>query len=124
MTTPKPTPFVMPSTTKRDATIAVVVGLIVLGFVGYGVTHMSQPVAGNKLTGTVTAKVFTPLPEHQVSFSGTRLEGVKDVAGDYLLKVRVDAENRTYEVPVDQPLYDSKKVGDSVTFIRPRSEQH
>jgi hypothetical protein len=37
--------------------------------------------------------------------------------------VRVEAENRTYDVPVEQPVYESKKVGDSLTFIRPRSEQ-
>jgi hypothetical protein len=36
----------------------------------------------------------------------------------------VEEQKRTYEVPVEQALYDAKKVGDSVTFIRPPSEQH
>ena len=121
---PPPARPVIPNTTKRDALIAVVVGLVVLIFVGYGVVHMSRPVAGNKLTGTVIEKVFTPLKERQVSFSGRKIQSVKEIAGEYVLKVRVEPDKRIYEVPVEQPVYDSKKVGDTLTFIRPASEQH
>jgi hypothetical protein len=85
---------------------------------------MSPPVPGNKLTGTVIEKVFTPQKERQVSFSGRKIEGVKEIAGEYVLKVRVEPDKRIYEVPVEQPVYDSKKVGDTLTFIRPPSEQN
>lgn len=115
--------MIVPSTAKRDALIAGLIGLVALVFVGYGVMHLSAPVTGNKLTGTVIEKVFTPLKERQVSFDGRRIEGVKESAGEYVLKVRVEDQKRTYEVPVEQPLYDSKKIGDSLTFIRPPSEQ-
>lgn len=121
---PKPSPLVIPSTGRRDAVIAIVVGLFVLAFIGYGVMHMAAPVTGNKLTGTVIEKSFTPRKERQVSFDGRRIEGTKEIAGEFVLKVRVESQNRTYEVPVEQALYDAKKVGDELTFLRPPSEQH
>ena len=110
-------------TSKRDTILAVFIGLAVLLFIGYGVIHISQSVTGNKLTGTVIEKKFTPQKERQVSFNGRHLEGAKEIAGDFMLKVRVEDQNRTYEVPVEQPVYDAKKVGDSLTFLRPPSEQ-
>jgi len=117
-------PVVVPGTGKREAVIAIVLGLIILAFLGYGVMHMASPVQGNKLTGVVLEKTFTPQKEQQVSFSGRKIEGTKEVDGEYVLKVRVDSQNRTYEVPVEKPLYESKQVGDSITFMRPPSEQH
>jgi len=120
----KKPPLVIPSTTKRDALIAGLIGLVILAFVGYGITHMSAPIVGNKLTGVVTEKVFTPQKETQVSFNGRRIEGTKEIAGEFVLKVRVEEEKRTYEVPVEQEVYESKKLGDSLTFLRPESEQH
>jgi hypothetical protein len=123
MTAPKKEPVVVSNTTKRDALVAMIVGIVILIFVGYGISHMSKPVAGNKLTGTIVKKTFTPLKEQQINFSGRKLEGTKESAGEFVLQVRVEAENRTYDVPVEQPVYESKKVGDSLTFIRPASEQ-
>lgn len=124
MPPPKRYPYVVPSTGRRDALIAIVAGLFVLAFIAYGVMHMAAPVTGNKLTGVILEKSFTPQKERQVSFSGKHIEGTKEIAGEFVLKVRVEAQNRTYEVPVEQALYDSKKVGESVTFLRPLSEQH
>ena len=115
---------IVPSTATRDAILAVLGGLVVLAFVFYGVIHMAQPVTGNKLTGTVVEKIFTPQKEERISFSGRHLEGTKEIAGEYVLKVRVEAEKRTYEVPVAQSVYDAKKAGDTFTFLRPPSEQH
>ena len=120
----KAPPVIIPSTTKRDALIAGIIGFVVLVFVGYGVMHLSEPVAGNKLTGVVLEKIFTPQKEQQISFSGGHIDGAKEIAGEYTLKVRVEQEKRTYEVPVEQPVYDTTKVGDSLTFLRPPSEQH
>lgn len=120
----KPARFVVPSTARRDAVIGSIVGILVLIFVGYGVMHMAAPVTGNKLTGILIEKVFTPRKERQVTFDGRRLESSREIAGEYLFKVRVEAQKRTYEVPVEQQLYEAKQVGDSVTFLRPESEQH
>jgi hypothetical protein len=114
---------VIPSTTKRDALVAIVAGLLVLAFVGYGIMQMSRPVAGNKLTGVIVGKTFTPQKEQQIDFSGRKIERTREIDGEYVLKVRVEAEQRVYEVPVEKPMYESKKEGDAMTFLRPESEQ-
>ncbi len=119
----KPARVVIEDHSWRNTIIAVSCGLVVLVFMIYGMMHMASPVAGNKLTGTVTEKVFTPQHERQIEFSGRKIQGVKEIAGEYVLKVRVDALNRTYEVPVEESVYRAKNVGDPLTFIRPPSEQ-
>ncbi len=114
---------VIPSTTKRDALVAIIAGLLVLVFVGYGIMQMSRPVVGNKLTGVVVGKVFTPQKEQIIDFSGRKITSTREIDGEYVLKVRVEKENRVYEVPVEKPMYESKKEGDEMTFLRPESEQ-
>ena len=114
---------IIASTTKRDAFIAIIAGLLVLAFVGYGIMQMSRPVAGNKLTGVIVGKTFTPQKEQIIDFSGRKIERTREIDGEYVLKVRVEAENRVYEVPVEKPMYESKKEGDAMTFLRPESEQ-
>ena len=123
---PVPPRVVLPSTTGRDALIAMVAGLLVLGFVGYGIMQMSKPVpvSKNQLTGLVVGKEFTPQKERQISFSGKKLKSAREIDGEYVLKVRVAKENRVYDVPVEKTQYESKKEGDAVTFARPESEQH
>jgi hypothetical protein len=114
---------VLPGTTKREALIAVVAGLLVLAFVAYGIMQMGKPVPGNDLTGVIVGKEFTPQKERQVSFSGTKISKVREIDGEYVLKVRVAPGNRVYDVPVEKEVYETKKEGDPMTFLRPESEQ-
>ena len=115
---------VVPNTTRRDVLVGAIAGLLILSFVGYGVLRMAKPQESrNILVGVVAEKQFTPGKEEQVSFSGRRIEGVKQIDGEYVLKVRVEKENRTYDVPVEKPVYENRKVGDKMEFVRPRSEQ-
>jgi len=123
MSAPQPR-VIIPSTSKRDVAIAIAAGLLMLVFIGYGVMRMAAPVVGNKLTGVVVGREFTPFKERQVSFNGRKIEGVQEIDGEYVLKVRVETMHRTYDVPVEKPVYEAKKDGDSLTFIRPPSEQH
>jgi len=122
MNAPQPR-VIIPNTSKRDILIAFAAGLLVLAFIVYGVMQMAAPVVGNRVTGVVVGREFTPFKERQVSFNGRKIEGVEEIDGEYVLKVRVDSAHRTYEVPVEKPVYESKKDGDSLTFIRPPSEQ-
>ena len=39
------------------------------------------------------------------------------------MKVFVPEENRTYEVIVEKELWDQKKEGDTLEFLRPPNEQ-
>jgi hypothetical protein len=120
-----PTPrYVAPDTRRRDTLIAVIVGAVLLAFVVFGLFAMSQPhVSENILVGVVVGKQFTPQKEEQVSFSGRKLQGTKQIDGEYVLKLRVEKENRVYEVPVEKSTYDLKSEGDKMEFVRPASEQ-
>lgn len=119
-----PQKIVVVNTARRDALIGIVLGAIILALVIYGITRLGQPhESRNILVGVVVEKQFTPRKEEQISFSGRRIEGVKQIDGDYVLKVRVEKEDRIYEVPVEKPAYESKKVGDKLEFVRPPSEQ-
>ncbi len=122
--TPAPQPrVVIPKTTKREALTAFIAGVLVLVFVVYGILQMGKPVPGNDLTGVVVGKEFTPQKERQISFSGNKISKVREIDGEYVLKIRVEAQNRVYEVPVEKAVYEAKKEGDPMTFLRPESEQ-
>ena len=121
-----PRVVVVSGTTKRDAIIAAVTGLLTVAFLAYGFMHfakMSHRAKRSTLTGIVVEKQFAPAPEQQITVGR---EGLRErrLDGEYVLKVRVDAENaRVFEVPVEKTMFEEKKVGDPLTFLRPRSER-
>ena len=123
-----PTPrVVVPNTKFRETLFAIACGVLVLGFVVYGVMTMGakqQPASANTLSGKVVAKKFIPGPkEEEISFGSKGVRARKH-AGEYLLEVRVESERRTFDVPVDAGTYQAASIGDTQTFLRPRSEQH
>jgi hypothetical protein len=83
--------------------------------------EMGKPSA-NQLTGTIVAKHDSGEVEKEISVGRKGLKSKQTDSG-FSFEVRVEAENRTFEVPVNEGLYRSRKVGDKQTFIRPRSEQ-
>jgi hypothetical protein len=116
---------VIPSTTKRDALIAAVCGLLVLGFIIYGIGSMmsqNKQARSTTLTGVITEKQFTPAPEQQISVGGKGLR-IKQIDGEYVLKVRAGTEERVFDVPVQKNVYELKSVGDTLTFLKPASER-
>jgi hypothetical protein len=128
MTAPTPpTPrVVVPNTTLRETLFAIACGVLVLGFVIYGVMSMGakqQPASANMLSGKVVAKKFIPGPQEQEISFGSKGVRTKTHTGEYLLEVRVESEQRTFTVPVDPSTYQAARIGDRQTFLRPRSEQ-
>jgi hypothetical protein len=119
-------PAVIPDTTARDAVVAVVTGVFLLGFVIYGFVHFAHVSGRAKtatLTGSIVAKQFTPAPEQQITVGRQGLKERRS-EGEYLLEVRVASEGgRIFYVPVEKSVYDNKTVGDPLTFLRPRSER-
>lgn len=116
---------VIPQNTRRDTILAVICGLLVLGFISYGVMTMGsrqEAAATNMLSGKVIGKKFTPRPEEEISFGSKGVKAWK-TKGEYVLEVRVEREKRTFEVPVDANTYEAARLGDRQTFLRPGSEQ-
>lgn len=116
--------IVLQSTRFRDAVIGSLCALGIMGIILYGVLHVGEKPRGNTLTGRIVGKEFIPLKEQMVEFSGRRLKGTRESKGEFIVKVRVPSEDdRIYEVPVSETTYRIKNEGDSLTFVRPRSEQ-
>ena len=122
---PAPPPrVVLKNNSVRDAAIAGACILAILALLGWGVTQLREKPMGNMLTGEIVAKEFTPMKEETVEFKGRHLKSTRSSDGEFVLKVRVASEDgRVFDVPVTKAVYVSKKEGDAMTFVRPRSEQ-
>jgi hypothetical protein len=122
----KPNPRVIVyGTPKRDLFIAIGAGLAVLLFVLgaiFWATREQGAPSTNQLTGTITAKHNSGEKVSEITY-GKKGLSEREADSGYSFDIHVDAENRTYEVPVAKALYDAKKVGDKQSFIRPPSEQ-
>ena len=110
-----------PDTRWRDTWLAVGVGLAVLGFVLYAVYALSnQAGTTGGATGMIVAKEFVSQPETQVTV-GKGVVRAQQVAGEYILHVRVPEENnKVYRVYVDPVVYQACHEGERFYFIRPR----
>ena len=111
-------PFVVKSTTARDAVIAVIAGGGLLAFVLWGMLHMSQGVTGHSLLlGTIVARHFQPQPEEQLTVGRGGLDE-QHIDGTYTMDVRTP-DGRIYTVYVEKPVYDAHLPGDSLSFLPP-----
>ncbi len=113
-----------PGSNRRDFIVAVACGVGILGFVLYGIFSMrtnQREVSRAMLSGKIVEKSFKPAPEEQISFGNKGLK-TERIAGAFLLRVHVQEENRTFDVPVTESIYNSVGIGDNFTFGRPRSE--
>ncbi len=126
--TPKPSPdprLVVKSTSRREIVIATLAAVLVLGGVVWGIlamqAHQARP-SKNQLTGVILAKHDSGEREQLVAIGR---KGLKKKDGDsgYWVDVKVEPGGRVYEVPVTKAQWETKKVGDTQTFIRPPSEQ-
>ncbi len=110
--------FVVKSTKGRDLAIGVVAGALLLGFVLWGILHMSQEVGGHSLlTGRIVAKHFKPQPEEQLSVGRQGLDE-RNIDGIYTMDVRTD-DGVVHTVFVEKPVYESHQVGDELSFLPP-----
>ena len=120
MTTPEPgKPFVVKDTVIRDAAIAIGAGLLVLIFVLYGIGAMSRTVGGDWLSGKIVEKEFRPAPASEISFGSKGLRK-REVAGEYLFKVKVKDVDEPFLVWVDRTTYETHRTGQRFKFPRPK----
>ncbi len=126
--TPAPVPsaprprIVVPRVNKRDILIGALIGIIALGFIAAAI-FQSAKAPGNLLNGVVRERL-APAPRETLMTVSRK--GVTEKTADtgYALKVWVESEKRAYDVMVEKELWDQKKPGDSLEFLRPASEQH
>jgi hypothetical protein len=107
---------------KRDVLLIITIVVVLLGFIVLAIVYSTKP-PKNTLHGVVKGKSSTG--ERETLFDVRPRKGVsaKTVDTGYHLNVFVPEENRTYEVIVEKELWESKKEGDKLDFLRPPDEQ-
>ena len=124
---PQPRPprpkLVVPSVSRRDVFVGILVAIPVLGFVLFAVLSTGSYKERNKLTGIIRARNEPGPSETLMTVSK---KGVSEKTADtgYSLKVWVESEKREREVMVSKEDWDKAKVGDELTFLVSPSEQH
>ena len=113
---------VVPRVNRRDILIGVLIVIAAIGFITAAIFQSSKP-PGNLLTGVVRER-SAPAPRETLMTVSRK--GVTEKTADtgYSLKVWVESEKREYEVMVEKEIWDKKKTGDTLEFLRPPSEQH
>ena len=124
---PQPRPprpkLVVPSVSRRDVLVGILVAIPVLGFILFAVLSTGGYKERNKLTGIIRARNE---PGPRETLMTVSKKGVSEKTADtgYSLKVWVESEKREREVMVSKEDWDKAKVGDELTFLVSPSEQH
>ena len=124
---PKRPKLVVPGVNRRDVIIGVLIAIMVLGFVLFAVLSTGGYKERNKISGVVRARNAPGLRETQLTVglqkkpSKPVVEKIADTG--YSLKVWVESEKREYEVMVEKDLWETKKEGDTIEFLRSLREQ-
>ena len=113
---------VVPGVNRRDILIGVMIAIVGITFITAAI-FQSGKAPGNLLTGVVRER-STPAPRETLMTVSRK--GVTEKTADtgYALKVWVESEKREYEVMVEKEIWEQKKPGDPLEFLRPPSEQH
>ena len=122
-TPPPKKPLVIASgLTKRDVLLIIVILVGIIGFIVAAVMYSTRK-PKNTLSGIVKGRSATG--EREVLLDVRPRKGVssKTVDTGYYLEVFVPEENRTYKVIVEKELWEKKKEGDHLDFLRPSEEQ-
>jgi hypothetical protein len=113
-------PLVVKTTSPREVAIAIGVGVALLGLVIWAAVRMGQEVSGHSLLiGKILSKHFQPQPEEQMTVGPGGLDE-RDIDGIYTMQVRTP-DGEIYTVYVEKPIYESRKVGDELSFLPPPS---
>ena len=118
---PRRPKLIVPGVNRRDVIIGVVIALALLGFIVTAILFSGSP-PRNLVTGVIKTHLSTGERETLMTVSK---KGVTEKTADtgYSLKVWVESEKREYEVMVEKEIWDKKKDGDTIEFLRPPSEQ-
>lgn len=114
--------LVVPRFGRRDIIIIIALVVALIGFILLAIYDSTKP-PKNMLKGVIQGKESTG--ERETEFDVRPRKGVssKTVDTGYYLKVFVPEENRVYTVIVEKELWDQKKEGEPMEFLRPPNEQ-
>ena len=98
---------------------AVLIGVLVVGFILYAVWESGRGLHEARMSGVIVSKEFQPYPEpeREITLNRGGTVSARTSEGQYLLSVEVpqkDGSKKTFNVWLNDKLrYDAVKVGDS-----------
>lgn len=106
--------------------MGLVVGAAVLGFVLFAIFSFNKEVGGLAKPGHIIEKLFIPEPETQITVgyvgqgpnANERILEKTEIAGKYILRVKLDSNGEIYNVYVDPKTYAKYNVGQSYMVLR------
>ncbi len=102
---------------RRAVWQAAAIGALLLAFIGGATWHMKgRSAASGAFTGEVVGREFTPAPERQITIGRGGLDA-RDVAGEFLLRVKRPEDGRIFNVWVDQATYEATREGQPFLVI-------
>jgi len=114
-----PNRTVKPQVPARVILTAVLIGVIVVGFILAAIWQSSRGITEARMTGVIVSKEFQPYPapEREITLNRSGTITAQTSEGQYLIAVDVpqgDGSKKTYNVWLNDKLrYDAVKVGDS-----------
>ncbi len=113
--------IVVPGVNRRDILIGVLIAIVGIAFIAAAIFQSGKS-PGNLITGVVRER-STPAPRETLMTVSRK--GVTEKTADtgYSLKVWVESEKREFEVMVEKDIWEKKKTGETLEFLRPPSEQ-
>ncbi len=114
--------LVVSGVNRRDILIGILIAIVGITFITAAIFQSGKS-PGNLLTGVIRER-SAPAPRETLMTVSRK--GVTEKTADtgYSLKLWVESEKREYEVMVEKEIWEKKKPGDTLEFLRPRSEQH
>ena len=114
-----PNRVVKPELPARVIVTAVLIGLLVVGFILFAVWQSGRGITDARMSGVIVSKEFRPYsePERQITLNRSGAVSAHDSDGEYLIAVEVQQKvglKKTYNVWLnDKRRYDAVKVGDA-----------
>lgn len=105
----------------RDIAIIVVILAVIVGFLIAALGGATKK-PRNTLSGVITGRESTGVRETELAVGSRGVKGRTADTGFYL-SMFVAEENRTYRVMVERELWEAKKIGERLDFLRPVEEQ-
>lgn len=117
-TSPSPSRVIIKNRFRQDLIIGLVAGAAVLGFVLFAILSFNREVGGLGKPGVIIEKLFIPQAETQITIGKVGVEK-EEIAGKYILRVKLDINGEIYNVYVDPRTYAKYTVGQSYMVLKP-----
>jgi molybdopterin-binding protein len=111
----------------QDVFTGTVIAVVLAAFLAVVLWDMSRPKRNNVLKGTIVERIDTGEVTREISIAVAKPKPgeskVDEREADSGLSFKVKADGKEYTVPATRTMWETKKIGDTIEFVKPPSEQ-